>query len=332
MDAATVTNPVLPSGLDRFFRFCVSPAQEGIDEPCRAVVHDKVADGFCARHILEAGETWEGSLRELSPHPFSLKVKLQVMRDGRWQDHVRYRPLMQEQVFEDELKYLFFPNPGARRLIVVFQAINTRQAYNYIGTLSGVDAHRLYIKDDYGSDPLTRSSYYLGPNRSLTIADKVQRLIAQTRRECGLSARDVITAGSSKGGYAAIYHGLKAGAGDIIAGGPQIMLGSYLRTDNLKSIRPPILEYIASENTDEASSWLNTVLASVVAEHATSEATIHFHVGVKEPHYQEHAVPFFEMAARAGLTIKADLQDYSLHEDLARFFPSYLKKTAAALI
>ena len=81
MDAATVTNPVLPSGLDRFFRFCVSPAQEGIDEPCRAVVHDKVADGFCARHILEAGETWEGSLRELSPHPFSLKVKLQVMRE-----------------------------------------------------------------------------------------------------------------------------------------------------------------------------------------------------------------------------------------------------------
>lgn len=316
---------------DRFFRFQIDPVRDGIDEPCRVVVHDRAAGDFCARHVLQAGETWEGSLRDLSPNPFSLKVKLQVMRDGRWQDHVRYRPLLQEQVFEDELKYLFFPRPGARRLIVVFQAINTRQSYNYIGTLSDLNAHRLYIKDDYGSDPLTRSSYYLGPNRSLTIADKVQRLIAQIRQDWGLPARDVITAGSSKGGYAAIYHGLRAGAGDVIAGGPQIMLGSYLNTPARDSVLPPILEYLAGSVSAEAEAWANSILVDLLRSRTGWPTTVHFHVGTGEPHYERHALPFKALAQEQGLQVAWDLRSYDTHEELAAHFPVFLSGTLAVL-
>jgi len=323
---------VIDKNLDRFYRFQIKPADEGVNEACRIVVHDKVLGEFCALHVLKAGESWQGSLRDLSPNPFSLKVKLQVMREGRWRDHIPYRPLAQEYLHEETLKYLFFPHPGARRLIVVFQAINTRQAYNYIGTLAGVNAHRLYIKDDYGSDPATRSSYYLGPDRVFSIADQVQRLIAQLTRELGLSAADVITAGSSKGGYAAIYHGLRARAGDVIVGGPQIMLGSYLRSENLRSIRPPILKYLTGSNSDEAAAWLDTVMVDLVKEFSRSRTVIHFHIGIKEPHYERDALPFFKMANDAGITVIPDLQKYSLHEHLARFFPNFLKDTANSII
>lgn len=317
---------------EHFYRFHVTPALDGMDEPCRIVVHDRVADAFCAIEIIDTGESWQGSLRDLSANPFSLKFKLQVMRDGRWRDHIRYRPLTQEHHFEDCLKYLFFPRPGARRLVVVFQAINTQPAYNYIGTLSGINAHRLYIKDDYGSDPLTRSSYYLGPNRSLAIADKVQRLIAEITRDCGLVARDIITAGSSKGGYAAIYHGLRGGAGDIIAGGPQIMLGSYLRTNDLRSIMPPILEYIAGANSDDAMVWANSVLGDLIRTIPDWHGTVHYHVGTGEPHYERHALPFKTMAEDRNIAVEWDLAAYDTHEELARHFPIFLRDTLIAVI
>lgn len=38
---------------------------------------------------------------------------------------------------------------------------------------------------------------------------------------------NVITVGSSKGGYAALYYALKYGFGHAIAGGPQVKLGDF---------------------------------------------------------------------------------------------------------
>lgn len=326
MDAGTMNN------LEQYYQFNIMPINDGVDEPCRVVVHDKVAGQFCAMQDLDAGESWQGSLRDLSPNPFKLRLKIQVKRDGRWQDHVRYRPLTQERMFEDELKYLFFPRPGAKRLIVVFQAINTRQSYNYIGTLADVNAHRLYIKDDYGSDPTTRSSYYLGPNRSFEIADKVQRLIALMTKDCGLRPKDLVAAGSSKGGYAAIYHGLRAGAGDIVVGGPQIMLGDYLNVHGRGSVKPPILEYLAGDNSDDAVAWANSVLVDLLRSRSGWGSTVHFHVGKGEPHYAQHAQPFGALAAEHNIAVNWDIAAYDTHQELAKHFPIFLRNKASGLV
>ncbi|SDE30644.1 hypothetical protein SAMN05421538_105208 [Paracoccus isoporae] len=69
--------------IDRFYEFCVNPADDGVNEPCRVVVHDKVADEFCAFQELEPGASWTGSLRDLSQNSFCLKVNVQQTLGSR---------------------------------------------------------------------------------------------------------------------------------------------------------------------------------------------------------------------------------------------------------
>lgn len=307
------------------------PLENGITEPYRLIVHCKKRDDFLLKKICETGEKINLDLRDIAPGNSILKGKIQLLQEGRWVDRISYFPLTPEKIFNGKIKYLLFPQSGAKRICFVFQAINKKQAYNYIGRLAGVNAHRVYIKDEYGSDIATRSSYYLGNNRTCDIADQVQLLMEHITERLELDRSSVITAGSSKGGYAAIYHGLRFGAGDIVCGGPQVMLGSYLRSNNLKSIRPHILEYLAGSNTDEGAAWANSVLMKIVAE-SNGQARLHIHVGRGEPHYLEHVQPLTDMLDRRSISYDLDLCDYSTHEELAKYFPPYLQSTIEKLV
>lgn len=88
--------------------------------------------------------------------------------------------------------------------------------------LEGYDCNKLYILDDFGC----RASYYLCENRDFYIERSVISLIKQIVRDNNIN--HVISCGSSKGGYAAIYYGIKYGFDSIIAGSPQYLLGDYL--------------------------------------------------------------------------------------------------------
>jgi len=128
---------------------------------------------------------------------------------------------------EAGLKYVFYPSScTSKYLIVGFQAIQNTPSYNYIRTLNNVNAYHLYIKDDYGSDERTHSSYYLNEGNPIKVEGLVQLLIDNYVNH--LSKENTIFISSSKGGFAGIYHGYKYGVGHIIVGGPQTMLGDYL--------------------------------------------------------------------------------------------------------
>jgi hypothetical protein len=69
------------------------------------------------------------------------KFKIQTKSVGRWVDRVNYARLLPESETEEGIKYLFYPSKGSDKLLVVFQAINRKPGYNYVRTLSGVNAH-----------------------------------------------------------------------------------------------------------------------------------------------------------------------------------------------
>ena len=114
----------------------------------------------------------------------------------------------------DVIHYLFFPKKKSKVLVVVLQAFHPEGArYNYVSTLQGINASRLYIKDDF--TPHT-GSFYLGRNGTYNIEAGVHRLIRQIAEQC--QAEKLIFVGSSKGGAAAVNFGIAyPGAAMIVA-------------------------------------------------------------------------------------------------------------------
>jgi hypothetical protein len=281
---------------------------------------------------LKAGEEFCLSFERLEEH-LDYKFKIQTKSWGRWIDRVKYARLLPESETKDGIKYLFYPCKGSDKLVVVFQAVNRKPGYNYIKTLSGVHANRLYIKDEYGGDKATRSSYYLGKGRSFDIADKVQRLITEITGSLKIERSDCIFAGSSKGGFAALYHGYRFRAGHILPGGPQVLLGDYLYSRSKKSVRPPILDHIAGGLDDVSVAWANRILQEVILSATAPYPDTEIHVGCREPHYREHVLPFLELVERAKIpNVAVDLADYSTHAELATHYPKFLRDRVETIV
>jgi len=139
------------------------------------------------------------------------------------------------------LNYLAVPatsQAGAGKLAVVFTAIHQPGdfTFNYKNSLDSTGVNALYILDDHGD----QGAYYLADHGDHAIFDSVQALIKGELHRLGLGTKDLITAGSSKGGTAAIIHGAAAGAGEILVGAPQVRIGSFLQGPH-----PNILQFIS---------------------------------------------------------------------------------------
>lgn len=312
-------------------RFEIDIPNFDVDERVRIVIYDNKSKSFSLQKEVSRGTKFAGLFSELSSHR-DFKYKIQTVVDGRWVDKVKYQRLLGEKVSHDGLKYLFFPSKAGKKLVVVFQAINRNPSYNYVGTLASVDAHRLYIKDDYGSDEATKSSYYLGVNKSFDIHHKVISLIHDVQDVLDIKSDDVIFCGSSKGGFSSIYTSLSLGYGTVVAGGPQIMLGNFLNSKKPDSVNPPIMDYLAGDRSQSSIDWLNSLIPDQL-EKCNGAINIFIHVGAGEPHYLKHVKPFAELCSQHSLVkVNLDLGNYSKHSELAEFFPNYLKKMVNEIV
>jgi accessory secretory protein Asp2 len=313
--------------------FRIRPSQDfAINESGRIVLYDNRARRVSLTKDLEAGEELCLSFEELEQH-FDYKFKIQTPSGGQWVDRVNYVPLFPESVTADGIKYCFYPCSDSDKLIVVFQAINRKPGYNYVRTLSGIQANRLYIKDDYGGDAATRTSYYLGQGRSFDIAGKVQRFLAEFTESLKIRRRDCIFAGSSKGGFAALYHGYRFGAGYILPGGPQVLLGNFLHCKAEASLHPPILEYLAGGLDEESVVWANRVLRDVILSAQAPFPRTEIHVGQREPHYRHHVLHFLEWVKQAQIqNVTVHLGDYAVHSDLATYYPKFLRDRVESIL
>lgn len=311
--------------------FTVDPKQYGIHEKCRLCIKDMTQGKFWIKQIIKEGERFCEPLSSFAEH-MDYHFKIQIWKDGAWKDHTKYARILPEYHTEDGLHYLFYPCAESRFLAVGFQAINTKPVYNYIKTLQGLPVHRLYIRDWMGGDELTHSSYYLGPNNTLTIAEACQRLIAEYCTKYKIKPEDTIFLGSSKGGFAALYHGLTFGAGHIVVGSPQTRLGTFLiheqRKDNFHN---RIFEWLFGAITPENKEYADALIFRQAEKYGRPSQEIAIMVGREEKHYTEHVLPF-QQAFKRTLNIDVALGQYSEHADTAAHYPPFLRETVAGIL
>jgi len=185
--------------------------------------------------------------------------------------------------------------------------------YNYVLKFSKLRCNKLYILDNFGFD--SRGSYYLGRNRDFYVARAVTQLIEKIASECKIDNDNIITAGTSKGGFASLYFAISNKFGASIAGEPQIMLGDYLSFD----VHIDILEFICGKVNDSNLKFLNNVIFEEINK-AVRFPRLYLHFGKGGYHYDNHWLPLKDKLDQKGIEYSIDFGKYQSHEDVGTHF------------
>lgn len=230
-----------------------------------------------------------------------------------------------EKVFHGQkpIRYLFEESKSDElkdKLIIVFTAMAEpyRFVYNYLKTLEGIPANKLFILDDFGD----QGSYYIGKNRDFSIDTSVSSLIDYILAKNDIKSKNVISIGSSKGGYAAIYFGIKKYFGNIIAGAPQSKLGDFLIS---QAPHKNIATYISGDSREYDRYYLNEILFNLVDKPSDNiSPNFHITVGDKDHHYKNHVLPLRQVLDKNNYVLNLEVKEGITHSDLKVHFPNYL--------
>ena len=210
----------------------------------------------------------------------------------------------------------------ANGLAVVFSAVNPRYdfTFNYRTSLEKFSGAVMYVLDDFGD----QGSYYLANNRNFAEFRSVQGAVRGVLNDLGIAEDDVTMLGSSKGGSAAIMHGVALGAAEVIVGGPQYRIGFFA-----KDPHPNILEYIAGGTTPADSLWLDRSFQRLL-ESGSRKTKIRVFVGEADGHYRHHAVPLTDRARALGYSLDLIRLPGTIHAELGPMFSNVLRTFAAS--
>lgn len=234
--------------------------------------------------------------------------------------------LKNEKVFnngECELKYLFLKNKNSNKLMIIFSGFpptGKPPVYNYVLKFKDIDCNKLYILDDSGSD--SRGSYYLGMKNNFFIDRAVTQLVDKVRVDNGIKKEDILTIGTSKGGFASLYFSLKNGYGAAIAGEPQILLGNYLKVPHHKNI----LSYIMGDINQENIKYLNGLIINLI-DKSTNHPRLYLHCGNDSDHHKYHLKALLTELDDKKVKYDLDLGNYQEHGGVGKHFPAYAFKS-----
>lgn len=224
-----------------------------------------------------------------------------------------------EKLYHGRLTYLYYPCGNSRDLLVIFSAFTgVLPKYNYTKTLKDIKCNRLYILDNFGYN--RSGGYYLGEHGDYFVPDLVIALINDIKMNNRIEK--ITTLGSSKGGTAALYYGLRLGVDRVIVGAPQYYLGDYLNTEAHRMI----LEGIIGNVTDEKVTCMNILLYNLINRTTNPVTRFYIHCSRNEHTYDDYVRPLVDDLRSKSFFVDTDLDTYISHSDVGIFFPNYFKR------
>ncbi|MCD8377796.1 MAG: hypothetical protein LUB59_03305, partial [Candidatus Gastranaerophilales bacterium] len=223
-----------------------------------------------------------------------------------------------EKIFNNRLKYLFYPGQGDNLLVVFSGFTGEKPKYNYFTSFKDINAPKIFILDDFGY----MGSYYWYENGTDMPEQLVDELIEEVLKGTGCTG--LITAGSSKGGTAAIYYGLKHNAVRIFSGACQYYVGTYLnRPNHLK-----ILENMVGMESSIPVGIINLLdnkLSQIISECSkTYLGTIELVYSMNELTYERQIVPLLRQLHSFSYSVIEDIETFEEHSDIGKCFPKHV--------
>lgn len=144
-------------------------------------------------------------------------------------------------------------------LIVVFSGFRPPESpYDFDGPITeNLRSHMLWILDDFDGE----KCYYIRNKEGFAVADAVNSLIESKREQLGLRKDQCTFMGFSKGGSAALFHGLAYDYPNILITAPRIRLGSGNVND-----RPEIINAMTETGTPEEVAELDAIIPDLISE------------------------------------------------------------------
>lgn len=223
-----------------------------------------------------------------------------------------------------DINYLHLVEKKSTHLLVILSGFNGKEStgkpasYNYIKTLSNTKMNKLFILDSIEDIPV----YYYGINGEDSYLKDICRLISQKLQLLNIDKRNLIIAGSSKGGTGALLVGFEMKAGHIISGANQLYVGNYLSSlsSNLQEL---MFNKILGEYNDISKNKLDSLFKKKLLIKENS-SNLYFHAGNQDTHYIKHMTPLLRHYDDNGILYELDLKNYIGHNNVGRFFPEYL--------
>ncbi|MFD0562376.1 hypothetical protein ACFQ2M_10390 [Kitasatospora saccharophila] len=173
---------------------------------------------------------------------------------------------------------------GNRHLVVAFANFTAPDEYGWSnGVLDKVRGNVLWIRDLFEG----ANTYYLCKRMDFSLERSVAALIERVMRLLHLTPQDVTLFGSSKGGSAALFFGLKYGYGNIVAVVPQFSIGSYVRAGI-----PGAAKVMMGEVTEQNVAVLDAVLPDLVIGSPHRNANIYLITSPQDEQYVRQVQPF----------------------------------------
>ena len=236
-----------------------------------------------------------------------------------------------EKVFFHDIpiKYLFEKHNQSNKLAIIFsgiykdefRGIKDAAKYNYIGTLEPIKINKLFILDNY----FGKFCYYLGEGGNSVYESATLALITKMINQLNLTKDNILTIGSSKGGTAALYFGLKYGFQHIIVGAPQIFPGKYLK--NVLGRRSTFISDRLVEIIDEEEHFSFERFDQLITNEllmCDHKPDISIHVGSGDTLFQTDILPFQKLCIKQGINPLIEVSDYSDHGLTGTYFSPFL--------
>lgn len=206
---------------------------------------------------------------------------------------------------KDGVEYVW-KQRSSSTILIVFSGIGEAR-YNYMRSLSTSPCDQLYIRDCWAN----HTSYYWFERQS----DHPERFTTKLINDI-LSRRTyerVITIGSSKGGTAAIYFGLKLHAAAVYAGACQYRVGQYLSQYQYSKHPEYWQAVVGGSITKEWVDKLDNKLANMIRQRTGCSTRLYLLYSTNEHTYEEHILPLLAMLNECSI----------LHEDYIEHFPKH---------
>ena len=245
----------------------------------------------------------------------------------------KFKALLNEKKFKSEghvIKYILETTQNSNDLVVIFSGIprvGIKARYNYMRTLKDVNVNKLFILDDLGYDE--RGGYYLGKDKDFFMERASIKLIEQVKTD--LSIKRTIYCGSSKGGWAALFFGVRDGGSSIVAGSLQYLMGTFVSKN--KRMRENLMKYVMGNDYTEIDvKFLDDLLKNTLEKHQNNNCDIHLHYSDSEYTYRQYTVHLLKDLKRLGFNYTEDVHHYKKHDELSLYYPPFLFKKINELI
>lgn len=246
-----------------------------------------------------------------------MRITKQIERIRKAIKHFRVKKLISrnEKTYKNKLKYLYLSRKSDCLLIVFSGFTGEIRKYNYISSFMDLPVNQLYILDTWGE----LGSYYWYENGLSYPEITVSALIEDIKEKNNI--KKIITAGTSKGGSAAIYFGIKHKVDSIYSGACQYRVGTYLN-------RPEHIEILKAMMGDmdktDAIQVLDKKIEDILRDVKDDRSNLFLFYSTKELTYERQIAPLIKDLEELQYPYTKAVNNFQKHEDVGIYFPEYL--------